>query len=126
MEEKNLQNSLKSIAVFCASSDGIDSEIIETSKKLGSFLAKNDIRLIYGGNDVLYVSIHSLHRITRFTGKDGNWCLSDVLQALKWVQLHISEFGGDPDCVTLMGYSVGGMIVDALMSSPLSQGLFHR
>ena len=61
-----------------------------------------------------------------FTEKDGNWCLSDVLQALKWVQLHISEFGGDPDCVTLMGYSVGGMIVDALMSSPLSQGLFHR
>ena len=50
MEENNLQNSLKSIAVFCASSDGIDSEIIETSKKLGSFLAKNDIRLIYGGS----------------------------------------------------------------------------
>lgn len=29
------------------------------------------IRLIYGGSDVLYVSIHSLHRITRYTGKDG-------------------------------------------------------
>ncbi len=29
------------------------------------------IRLIYGGSDILYVSIHSLHRISRYTGKDG-------------------------------------------------------
>ena len=29
------------------------------------------IKLIYRDNDVLYVSIHSLHRITRYTGKDG-------------------------------------------------------
>ena len=50
MEEKKTQNSLKSIAVFCASIDGVDSEIIETSKKLGEFLAKNNIRLVYGGS----------------------------------------------------------------------------
>ncbi|UKN03702.1 transcription-repair coupling factor [Paracrocinitomix mangrovi] len=29
------------------------------------------IRLVYKDNDVLYVSIHSLHRISKFTGKDG-------------------------------------------------------
>ncbi len=29
------------------------------------------IKLIYRDNDVLYVSIHSLHRITRYSGKDG-------------------------------------------------------
>ncbi len=29
------------------------------------------IKLIYRDNDVLYVSIHSLHRISRFSGKDG-------------------------------------------------------
>lgn len=29
------------------------------------------IKLIYRDNDVLYVSIHSLHRISRYTGKDG-------------------------------------------------------
>lgn len=29
------------------------------------------IRLIYKDNDVLYVGIHSLHRISKFTGKDG-------------------------------------------------------
>jgi transcription-repair coupling factor (superfamily II helicase) len=29
------------------------------------------IRLVYKDNDVLYVSIHSLHRISKFKGKDG-------------------------------------------------------
>ena len=29
------------------------------------------IKLIYSGGDVLYVSIHSLHKITRFNGKEG-------------------------------------------------------
>ena len=54
-------------------------------------------------------------------GDNGNWCLTDVISALKWVQNNIENFGGDPKCVTLMGYSVGGMMVDALMSSPLSK-----
>jgi transcription-repair coupling factor (superfamily II helicase) len=29
------------------------------------------IRLVYANHDLLYVSIHSLHRIARYTGKDG-------------------------------------------------------
>lgn len=29
------------------------------------------IRLMYRGGDILYVSIHSLHRITKYSGKDG-------------------------------------------------------
>jgi transcription-repair coupling factor (superfamily II helicase) len=29
------------------------------------------IKLIYGERDILYLSIHSLHKITKFTGKDG-------------------------------------------------------
>lgn len=29
------------------------------------------IKLIYGDRDILYVSIHSLHKITKFNGKDG-------------------------------------------------------
>ena len=79
--------------------------------------------------DVVVVTINyrlGIFGTASFDQNDGNWCLSDVLQALKWVQENISKFGGDPDCVTLMGYSVGGMMVDALMSSPLSNGLFHR
>ena len=29
------------------------------------------IKLIYGERDILYLSIHSLHKITKFNGKDG-------------------------------------------------------
>jgi len=29
------------------------------------------IKLIYGDRDILYISIHSLHKITKFNGKDG-------------------------------------------------------
>jgi transcription-repair coupling factor (superfamily II helicase) len=29
------------------------------------------VRLIYSGNDVLYVGIQSLHKISKYVGKDG-------------------------------------------------------
>jgi|TARA_R110000782_G_scaffold237188_1_gene323330 transcription-repair coupling factor (superfamily II helicase) len=29
------------------------------------------IRIVYANNDLLYVSIHSLHKVTKFVGKDG-------------------------------------------------------
>lgn len=32
---------------------------------------QESIRLIYQNNDVLYVSIHSMHKITKYAGKDG-------------------------------------------------------
>ena len=46
------------------------------------------IRIIYKDNDVLYVNINSLHKITRFTGKEGavprvNKLGSDAWQKLK-------------------------------------------
>ena len=41
-------------------------EKIEVNGKL-----QEAIRLIYKDNDVLYISIHSLHRISRYSGKEG-------------------------------------------------------
>jgi transcription-repair coupling factor (superfamily II helicase) len=41
-------------------------EIIDVNGK-----PQEAIRLIYKDNDVLYVSIHSLHRIAKYTGKEG-------------------------------------------------------
>ena len=32
---------------------------------------KRAIKLFYGDRDILYVSIHSLHKISKFNGKDG-------------------------------------------------------
>ena len=42
------------------------------------------IRLIYKGGDILYVSIHSLHRISKFSGKDGTVPVLNKLGSAAW------------------------------------------
>ncbi len=44
--------------------------------------------------------------------------LSDVLAALRWVQDHIAEYGGDPTRIVLVGYSAGGHLVTLLGLDP--------
>ena len=43
-------NTLKSIAVFCASSNGEDEKIFKEAYSTGAYLATNNIRLVYGGS----------------------------------------------------------------------------
>jgi len=50
--------------------------------------------------------------------------LRDQIEGLKWVQKHITHFGGDPSRVTIFGESAGGTSVSALHISPLAKGLF--
>ncbi|KAM4618949.1 fatty acyl-CoA hydrolase precursor, medium chain [Polymixia lowei] len=56
----------------------------------------------------------------------GNFGLLDQVEALRWVQEHIHNFGGDPGLVTIFGESAGGVSVSLLLLSSLSDGLFHR
>lgn len=56
----------------------------------------------------------------------GNYGIMDQIQALKWVRDNIATFGGDPGNVTIFGQSAGGRSVAWLMTSPASEGLFHK
>lgn len=56
----------------------------------------------------------------------GNAGVLDIVQALEWVRDNITEFGGDPNNVTIFGQSGGGMKVHALMAMPSAHGLFHK
>ncbi|XP_060661205.1 carboxylic ester hydrolase [Drosophila nasuta] len=56
----------------------------------------------------------------------GNMGLKDQVQLLRWLKLHISRFGGNPNEITLLGYGAGAMAVTLHMVSPMSRGLFHR
>jgi len=56
----------------------------------------------------------------------GNFGFLDQVMGLEWVRDNIRSFGGDPENVTLMGQSAGGVSVGYHMMSPLSKGLFHK
>ena len=45
------------------------------------------VRLIYKDNDILYVSIHSLHRIAKYSGKEGTAPTLHKLGSAAWATL---------------------------------------
>ena len=62
---------------------------------------------------------------TEFAGSASNG-IRDQILALQWVRDHISEFGGNPENVTIFGESAGGHSVMSLLASPEADGLFHK
>ncbi len=58
--------------------------------------------------------------------KTSNFGTLDIMEALRWVQSNIQNFGGDPDNITIFGESAGGNNVLSLLASPMGNGLFHK
>lgn len=56
----------------------------------------------------------------------GNYAYMDQIAALKWIKQNIAAFGGDPNNVTIFGFSAGGVSVHSLMTSPMARGLFQK
>jgi len=56
----------------------------------------------------------------------GNVGMLDIVAALEWIRDNISNFGGDPGNVTIMGQSGGGAKVCTLTAMPSARGLFHK
>ncbi|KAI0342405.1 alpha/beta-hydrolase [Trametopsis cervina] len=57
---------------------------------------------------------------------DLNVGLLDQIEALRWVQNHITAFGGDPSQVTINGQSAGGSSVELHLVAPRTAGLFNK
>lgn len=56
----------------------------------------------------------------------GNYGLKDQVLVLEWIRDYIENFGGDPNSVTIMGYSCGGVSGTLHMVSPRSRGEYGR
>ncbi|ADP80513.1 carboxylesterase/lipase family protein [Pseudofrankia inefficax] len=56
----------------------------------------------------------------------GNNGLRDQLTALRWVQAHVADFGGDPSNVTVAGQSEGAFSISAMLATDHPEKLFQR
>jgi len=56
----------------------------------------------------------------------GSYAFMDQIAALQWVQQNISAFGGDPNNVTIFGFSAGGVSIHTLLTIPAARGLFQK
>ncbi|KAK5647117.1 hypothetical protein RI129_005581 [Pyrocoelia pectoralis] len=56
----------------------------------------------------------------------GNLGIKDIAAALRWIKTNIASFGGDYKRVTLIGHDTGAALVNFLLVSPKSKGLFQR
>jgi para-nitrobenzyl esterase len=105
---------------------------------IGDALVYDASRLAVG-QDVVVVTIHYRMGVfgwfshdalssddTTLDDRSGNFGTLDAIAALRWVQEHISAFGGDPNRVTVFGESAGGSDTFAMLVSPRAAGLFHR
>lgn len=108
----------------------------------GGFTAGSSIELpSYDGEnlakkgDVVVVSINHRLNILGYLdlsaygdkyNQSANLSVLDMKAALEWVKTNISNFGGDPNNVTIFGQSGGGAKVNTLMAMPSAKGLFHK
>ena len=56
----------------------------------------------------------------------GNYALLDIASSLDWIKNNIINFGGDPDNITISGFSAGGRDVMAMLVSPVFEGKFQK
>lgn len=56
----------------------------------------------------------------------GNAGMKDIIAMLRWLKKNIYNFGGNPNDITVSGYSTGAAAADLLLLSKTARGLFHK
>ena len=68
----------------------------------------------------------SIQALQTGNDKTSNFGTLDIIAALNWVNKNISQFGGNPNNVTIFGESAGGHNVLSLLVAQQANGLFHK
>ncbi len=94
----------------------------------GSQFAKHGVILVAANYRVGRFGFFAFPALSRERPDEtkGNYAYMDQIAALQWVKRNIAAFGGDPNNVTIFGFSAGGVSVHSLIASPMARGLFHK
>jgi len=94
----------------------------------GEAFAREDVVFVSFNYRVGIFGFYAHHEIDKNNDGlgSGNFGILDQIAVLQWVKNNISNFGGDPDQVTIAGQSAGSMSVNCLVASPLAKGLFNK
>ena len=94
----------------------------------GQYLARAGVVVVTINYRIGYLGRFAHPAMSRLQAGEplANYGVFDQIAALQWVQRNIGAFGGDPGNVTIFGHSAGGVSVNVLMTTPQSEGLFHR
>jgi para-nitrobenzyl esterase len=94
----------------------------------GTQFAKQGVVLVSVNYRVGRFGFFAFSRVSRERPDEpkSNYAYMDQIAALQWVKRNIAAFGGDPNNVTIFGFSAGGVSVHSLLVSPLARGLFHK
>jgi len=96
----------------------------------GTSFAKNGVIIVTINYRLGTLGYFAHPAITKAAGADGDlgsYGTMDAIEALRWVQRNIGQFGGDRDNVTVFGQSAGGVMVINLLANPQrTKGLFSK
>lgn len=98
-----------------------------TKELLGEeMVVKDDMVFVTVNYRLGLLGFNCLPALRTDEGSTGNFALLDIAKALDWVKDNIEQFGGDPNNVTISGFSAGGRDVMAMLISPLFEDKFQK
>lgn len=122
----NMDNQKRPVMVWLHGG-GFSTGSANESDYVGDQLSKRQNVVVVGVNHRLGVYGHlDLSSYGKKYKYSDNVGMMDIVDALKWIQKNIAQFGGDPHNVTLFGQSGGGAKVLTMMGTPYANGLFNR
>ena len=92
-----------------------------------NFVAANDVILVsfnYRLNIFGFMNFAAIDK--NFEDSSGYLGTKDQIAALKWIKENISEFGGNPDNITIFGESAGSISCTFLSIIPAAKNLFNK
>lgn len=100
----------------------------------GAYMRGNSSDPIYDGaafarHGIVFVSFNyrvGIDGFMQIPGAPANRGLLDQIAALKWINEHIEQFGGDPAQITVAGGSAGAGAISCLLGIPEAGGLFSQ